>query len=314
MIALLQVVIPVFLVCGAGYLLTRTRYLSDPHIDGLNRYTQGFAIPCLLFSAALNLDFGAVFDPRLLGAFYAGNTTAFLIGMLGARFLFGRRPGEAVAVGFGALFSNSVILGVPIVERAFGGEALQATFAIVAIHAPFCYFLGITVMEFARADGRGLLGTGRAVINAMLHNALMIGLLLGIGANLGGVSLPAVLADALDLVVRSALPAALVGLGGVLTRYRLRSSLGEALMVSFLSLVVHPGITFVLAHHVFDLPVPFVQGAVLTAAMAPGVNAYVFAALYNRAMGAAASSVLLATGLSVFSVSVWLSILNTTLG
>ena len=43
--------------------------------------------------------------------------------------------------------------------------------------------------------------------------------------------------------------------------------------------------------------------------MAPGVNAYIFANLYGHAKRVAASSVLIATGLSVFSVWGWLAVL-----
>ena len=308
--ALLQVVLPVFIVCGAGWMAVRLGYFKDSHIDGLNRFTQSFAIPVLLFRAAMDLDLGAVFDWRLLASFYVGNTTTFFLGIIGARLIFGRRPGDSVAIGFGALFSNSVILGIPIMERAFGGDALAALFAIVSIHAPFCYLLGITVMEISRADGRGPLGTARAVVNAMVRNALMVGLALGFAVNISGVALPGVVLDAIDLIVAAALPTALIGLGGVLTRYRLRRSLGEAGMISVLSLIVHPSIAFALSVWVFALPDPFVRAAVLTAAMAPGVNAYIFASLYNRAEGAAASTVLLATALSILSVSVWLNILT----
>ncbi len=273
-------------------------------------FTQQFAIPCLLFRAAMNLDFGAVFDWRLLFSFYAGCTTTFFLGMIGARMIFGRRPGEAVAVGFGSLFSNSVILGLPIVERAYGTSAVEAALAIVAIHAPFCYLLGITVMEIARADGDTLAGTVAKIGRAMLRNALLIGLALGFVVNASGIALPETVLAAIDMLVRSALPAALFALGGMLTRYRLRASLGESVMTSALSLVLHPTITFLLASVVFALPDPFVQAAVLTAAMAPGVNTYVFASMYQRAQGTAASTVLLATILSVGSVSVWLSVLG----
>jgi len=310
MLVLLQVVLPVFLVAGAGYVAVRLNYLRDSHVDGLNRFTQGFAIPCLLFNAARQMDLGAVFDWRLLLSFYGGAVASFFLGILGARAIFGRRPGEAVAIGFGALFSNSVILGVPIMARAFPGAAQEAQFAIISIHAAVAYMLGITVMEISRADGRGPVETLRAALRAMVHNALMVGLALGFAANLSGLSLPGVVEDALDMVIAAALPTALIGLGGVLTRYAIRASLGEAGMVSVLSLVVHPSIAFALSAWVFDLPEPFVQAAVLTAAMAPGVNAYIFASLYNRAEDAAASAVLLATGLSVMSVSVWLNILH----
>lgn len=310
MLQLIQVVLPVFMVIGAGYICVRLDYFSDEAIDGLTRFSQAFAIPCLLFRATLNLDIGAVFDPGLLAAFYIGNTATFFLGLIGARTLFRRRPGESVAIGFGALFSNSVILGLPIIERAFGGDALSAAYIIVALHAPYCYLLGITVMEISRADGRGARETARAVANALFRNALMIGIALGFAANFAGVTLPGPVSAGLDLVVAGALPAALFGLGGVLTRYRIRASVGEAMMIAFLSLVIHPTITFTLAHYVLDLPVPFVRGAVLTAAMAPGVNSYIFARMYQRAEDSAASTVLLATGISVFSVSVWLAILH----
>jgi predicted permease len=40
--------------------------------------------------------------------------------------------------------------------------------------------------------------------------------------------------------------------------------------------------------------------------MAPGINSYLFAAMYQRGQGVAASTVLLATASSVISVSAWL--------
>jgi predicted permease len=55
----------------------------------------------------------------------------------------------------------------------------------------------------------------------------------------------------------------------------------------------------------------FIKGAVITAAMAPGINVYIFANMYDRARGTAASSVLVGTVASLFSVTFWLYILGT---
>jgi len=49
----------------------------------------------------------------------------------------------------------------------------------------------------------------------------------------------------------------------------------------------------------------------MTAAMPPGINAYIFAALYGRAMRVAASTVLVATAASVLTAWVWLALLGT---
>ena len=58
-----------------------------------------------------------------------------------------------------------------------------------------------------------------------------------------------------------------------------------------------------------DLSDGALRSAILTAAMAPGINAYVFANMYGKARRVAASSVLMATGLSILSVWLWLAVL-----
>lgn len=306
---LIDVVLPVFLIIGAGYLATRFGYFKDTAVDGIMVFAQNFAIPCLLFRAIMDLELGVAMDLRLLGSFYIGAITCFFLGMLGARYIFNRRPGEAVAIGFAALFSNSVLLGLPIMERAFGSDALGPNFAILAIHAPVCYFLGITVMEITRADGRNAAGTARLVVRSMFRNALMIGLALGFAVNFSQLTVPAPLLDASDMLVRAALPTALFGLGGVLTRYKLRDKLGQVAMIGVLSLFLHPIIVWTLSVEVFALPVEMVRSAVLTAAMAPGANAYIFASMYQRGQDVNSSAVLILTFVSIFTATFWLSIL-----
>ncbi len=309
-LTLVTVVLPVFLVIAGGYAATRFGLFPPTGVDGLMIFTQNFAVPCLLFRGIVDLDLGTVFDARLMISFYTGAVICFAAGILGVRHIFNRRPGEAVAIGFGALFSNSLLLGIPIMERAYGAGALAPNFAILSIHAPFGYLLGITVMEFIRADGRGLKGTIQAVARALFRNALMIGLLLGFLVNVSGIDLPEPPRVAVDMMADAALPAALFGLGGVLTRYGIRGSLGETALIAFLSLILHPAIAYGLSELYFGLPPEFVRSAVVTASMAPGVNAYVFANLYDRGQAEAASVVLLATAASVITVSVWLSILG----
>ncbi len=307
---LLEVVLPVFLVIGAGYIAVTLRVFKRTAVDGLMVFTQSFAIPCLLFLNIMFLDLGKVFDWRMMVSFYSGALFVFVVGIIGARVVFKRRPGDSVAIGFSAMFSNTVLLGLPIMERAFGAEALAGNFAIISIHAPLIYLVGITTMEASRADGRGLTGTISAVLKAMFRNSLMIGLGLGFIVNLGDITLPSTVVSAVETMARAALPAALFGLGGILTRYSLKASIGEAGMITTLKLMIHPAIAYVMCTMVFDLSLEFTRSAVVTASMAPGVNSYVFANMYNRAKGAAASAVLLATATSVVSATFWLWIIG----
>lgn len=308
MAALIDVILPVFLVIGFGYVAVWKGYFSDSGVDGLMKFTQGFAIPCLLFRAISSLDLQQNFDLTLLGSFYAGAFAGFLAGLLGARYLFGRDWEDSVAIGFCGLFSNSLLLGLPITERAYGVTALEANYAIIAVHSPFCYAVGITAMEIARNRGGSIAALPGKVISGMFHNALIVGISLGFIVNLGGIPLPSVLTDAIDLMVRAALPAALFGLGGVLYRYRPEGDMRTILYVVAISLVLHPAIVWGLAK-TNDLSDAALRSAILTAAMAPGINTYVFANMYGKARRVAASAVLMGTGLSIFTVWVWLYLL-----
>ncbi|MGH1355767.1 MAG: AEC family transporter [Thalassovita sp.] len=305
---LLNVVLPVFLVIGFGYAAVWRGLLTESQVDGLMIFAQNFAIPSLLFLAISKLDLAQSFDWRLLLSFYTGAATCFALAMLGARFLFGRPWEDSVAIGFVGLFSNSLLLGLPITERAFGTDALGGNYAIIAVHSPFCYMLGITVMEITRARSRSPLKLARQVATAMFRNALVLGLILGFAVNLTGTTLPAPLTAALELMVRAALPAALFGLGGVLFRYRPEGDLKVIAFVLAIGLLVHPLLVLGLAKGM-NLSMASERSAVLTAAMAPGVNTYLFANMYGVGKRVAASSILLGTILCIFTAWVWLQIL-----
>ncbi|MEM9522604.1 MAG: AEC family transporter [Pseudomonadota bacterium] len=308
MSALLDVILPVFLVIGFGYVARWRGLFPDVYIDGLTKFTQGFAIPCLLFGAIAELDLDQSFDPRLLFSFYLGAVAGFLAGLFGARLFFDRSWEDCIAIGFCGLFSNSVLLGLPITERAYGEDALASNYAIVALHAPFCYGLGITAMEIVRARTVSKWRLLRIVSAAMFKNALIIGIGLGFLFNLARLPIPGIAIDAVNLMARAALPAALFGLGGVLYRYRPEGDVKAILYICAVSLVLHPIVVWTVGRSV-SLDLDAFRSSVLTAAMAPGINAYLFASMYGAARRVAASSVLIGTTLSILTIWCWLLIL-----
>ena len=150
--ALLDVILPVFIVIGFGYAAVWRGFFSDEGVDAVMKFTQNFAIPCLLFRAMSTLELDQGFSVPLLASFYLGATICFGLGIVGARLMFKRDWPDAIAIGFCCLYSNSVLLGLPVTERAYGAGALAGNFAIVALHTPFCYLLGVLTMEFAKCS------------------------------------------------------------------------------------------------------------------------------------------------------------------
>ena len=308
MSALLDVIIPVFLIIGFGYCTVWSKLFSTDTIDGLMKFTQNFAIPVLLFDAIAKVDLVNVFDFNLFFSFYVGATAGFLIGFLGSRYMFQRSLEDSVVIGFCCLFSNTVMLGLPITERAYGEEALKHNYAIVSVHAPFCYFLGITVMELVRSTEKSISKKTLVIFKAMFSNALVVGIVLGFLVNILGIDLAKTIQASIDMITAVALPAALFGMGGVLYQYRPEGDIGPITMVCLVSLLLHPVIVWItgLSSGLTDMQM---RSAVITAAMAPGINTYVFANIYGRAKRVASTGVLLSTAFSIGTVWVWLSLL-----
>lgn len=310
MFAVLSVIGPVFALVVLGYFSVRFRLYPEAGVGGLISFVNNFATPCLLFQAMLKVDFNSAFNPKYLFSFYIGAFACFAISYIVARTIFKRRAGESVAIGFSAYFTNTVLLGLPIIQRAYGDDALPLLFVIVGFHAPLLMSFGMIVMEFARRDGEPL---GKAIsqsLTRVLCNPLLIGISLGIAMNVSGFTLPEIIDDATKMLATAVLPAALFGLGGALVQYKLRESWGQALFASLLKLVVHPLIALIFAHYIFELSFELVRVAVLTAAMPSGLNVYIFATFYNRSTDVAANTVLQSTVLGVISISAWLLILQ----
>jgi predicted permease len=312
MLSILGVVLPVFLIVGTGYSAVRWFGFRDSGIDGLIGYTLRVAIPLLLFRAMLGIDLGRAFDPPLLGAFYLGAFVTYGGTILLAMAVWRRHADEAIAIGFCALFSNTLLLGLPILERAYGDPVMPAAFSIIALHAPVMYLVGISSMELVRGAGSGLGATARRAGRAIFSNAMTIAIAAGLALNLSGLPLPEPVMAAVTLVAASALPAALFGLGGALTRYRLRDDVGVGAMTALMATLLHPAIVWALTGQVLRLDMDAVRAAVVLSAMPTGMNGYMFASMYDRGQGAAASTVLLGTGLSVATASFWLWLLGGT--
>ena len=206
LLSVLTTILPVFLILGLGYAVAKLNYVPVSVADGLNAYALKVGVPILLFMAMYRLDFSQAFHFQMLVGFYTGAVSCFVIGIILARFLWNRRPGESIAVGFCALFSNTLLLGVPIAHLAFGQIISAPVFGIIALHASLLYTIGMFSMEFARSDGRRLSETVQAATVSIAANPLMAGIVLGLLANFFKLPLPAFAITALDMIVATAIP------------------------------------------------------------------------------------------------------------
>ena len=165
-------------------------------------------------------------------------------------------------------------------------------------------------MEASRSDKVNLVKTLIDTLKQLITNPLTIGIVLGFIANLTQFQLPEFVEIAVFKMAATALPIALFGLSAVLVSYKITSQLPQVSFTCFIKLILHPLLAFLTAKYLFNLPNETIRPIALIAAMPSGINAYVFASMYDKATGNAATTILFSTLLSIVTISICLSVLS----
>jgi malonate transporter len=310
MLQVLNVVIPVFAIMALGYVAVRLRLYPAEGVKGLVAFVNNFATPCLLFQAMVTSDFSAAFNPAIIIPFYVGSFFSLLFGSIVAIRLFRTKPGEGVASGFSATFANTVLIGIPILQRAYGGDALPVALSIIALHAPLLITTGMVAMELVRRDGMPLHRSLGVAVVRVVQNPLLWGVGLGFVVNRLNLTLPEMGTSFLTLMGAAVTPVALFGLGGALNEYRISESWLQAGAMSVFKLIIHPIIAYVLMIHVLHVPHEMARYGILLSAMPSGINAYIFATYYDRGVNVATNTILISTLASIATLAGWLYFLG----
>ena len=303
-------ILPVFLLIAAGFISSYLQFLKKNLVDNLAKFFQDFGIPFLLFFNFAILDLNNAFDFRIIFSFYSSMIISFVIISCGSYFIFKQPYMNSITLGFCAMFSNGVLLGLPISELAYGSESLFTNYTIIIGHAPLCYLVGITLIEVIKTEKTTFALGLKNTVTAILFNNLAVGILLGIGFNFLDLKFSTNSEELLKKGTSWIIPLALFTMGGVLYYYRIATSYQLPFAIIFTSLLVQPTIVYLLGRYSWGIEIEMLRNAVIMAAMAPGLNAYFFANMYDNSKDLVATTILLATGLTVFSSSFWIYFLS----
>ncbi|MEO3428840.1 AEC family transporter [Pelagibius sp. CAU 1746] len=308
MLSILETVLPIFGLVLCGYLVGRLRWMSEEAIKGLNTFVFYFAIPALLFRAMAR-GMGPV-EFTIVGGYFTAVLVTFLLALAVARLVFRTGPVEQVLFGMGSVFSNTVLLAIPLIFTVLGEAAGLRLMLIITFHAVIILPVITVLIEFRRGAGQGWRRLAGQTLRAIALNPIILALVLGIAYGLTGAPLPGAGERFLALLGGAAAPCALFALGASLTAFELRGDIKETLAMVAMKLLVHPAVMAVLAFWVFELPPLAATVAVITAATPVGANVFIMARQYDIYLGRAASAVLISTALSVVTLTFLLALLR----
>ena len=300
---------PVLALGLIGYFATRFGFFLGSHRDGLSKYVFDFAVPMLLFSAVVELEPPKASATDLFASYYIPLVTVFALGLLVSWLLLKRSVIESMVVGLGSCFSNTVLLGIPLIPRALGDDALFPLFLLISVHG-ITIFTAVTIaIEIARGRDAGLANLPKQVLSGLIGNPLIVGLTLGFLWKLTDLGIHPIAADMFHLVATSVTPAALFVLGSSLASYSISGSIGPALLVTILKNTVHPLAVFVLGSWL-DLEMLWLSVATMLAAMPTGMNMYLFASRYQVSPPTATTSIFISTVSSIITISIVIALLK----
>lgn len=307
MLIALFVVAPVIAVIVLGYGAARRGVFSDDNVTTLNRFVFVLAAPALLFRNVALTEFPETLSIGLWLAYYGPMLAIMALAFFVARLLFrARATADYVIFAFGGGFSNTVMLGIPIILTAFGPDAGLPLFLILAFHGLLVFTIALICLEAATNPDLRLSDLPPKLVAAMREQVVVMALAAGVIWNFTGLGLAAPIDRFLALLGSAAIPVALIAVGGRLAFIKIGDNLTPALFIGAFKLVVMPLAVYGAAQYLFALPPLYVATLTLLSAMPTGVFAAVFAAQYQNAEAEASSAITVTTVLSALSVSVWL--------
>jgi predicted permease len=301
--AIVNIVLPVFAIMGAGYAAGRAGLLGEHAPGALNAFVFYVALPALFFNSMAQIEVEQVFYWPFIAAFGGGLVGTFGLAFVVAIFVFPNRLAVHALHGMSAVFSNTGYMGVPLLLIAFGEEGLLPGIIGTVITGVVMMAATTVLIEL---DGEGDETATQLAKDAFLgvvKSPLLQSAVAGILWSWAGLPVPTPLARFCDLMGSTAGPCALFAMGLFMVGKPLTAGLVEVGWLSALKLLVMPAITYWLAFHVMHMEPVWAQGAVIQAALPTGALVFVLANRYGLYIQRATAAIVISTLLSVGTLS-----------
>ena len=298
--------IPVVLLIAVGFLAGKRQWIGSGSVKDLSSLVFMVLAPALLFRTMATqqnpqVDFKAL-------TIYFGVALVVYFGVIAA-LGFSRR---SAVLALAATFSNTVMIGVPLVGLAYGEAGLFILFTLISLHALVLLTVATIVLEFAVAREQAVQGQPvtraamaatvlGAVRNAVIH-PVPLPIIAGLLFAQTGLQIPDVIDRPLQLLGNSFGPLALVMVGVTMAANPAGAQLRGAFMVALAKNVAHPAL-MAAAGWVLGLRGVPLAVMVIAASLPIGANVFLFSQRYGVAMPLITASVAVSTMVALFSVS-----------
>jgi predicted permease len=310
MIAIVNVVLPVFGIILAGYLCGWFRVLGEASSEALNRFVYFLALPALFFVSMARVPVGDVFNWRFLAAYVGGVAVTALAAVGVGRMMFPNRPAATGLQGLAAIFANTGYMGIPLLVTAFGPAAALPAIIATVLNGAVIMAVGIFIVEMDLSRERGAAGVVLDALAGVAKSPLVLAGAAGILASSANIAVPEALGRFCDILGAAAPPAALFAIGLFMVGRSMTAGLGETGWLVLHKLLVQPLATAGIAFALLPMDRVWAASAVTLAALPTGSLVFVLAQQYDVYTQRATAVILVSTIASVVTLSGLFAILG----
>ena len=305
MLPVLSVVVPVFALILAGFIAGKAGKLGPNASAEINRFVVWLALPAQLFTFTANSDWQTLWQPGFIIAFSAG-CFAVYIALLLYRWYHTRDWVAASFTGLSGSYANTGYMGIPLCLLALGDSGLAP--AVIATLVVVCGLFGLAIVfiEFGKQSHKPWYEIIAIVLGSLAKNPLLVAPIAGAAWSASGLQMVEPAQQFLSFLAAAASPCALVSIGLFLMQ-KSEGKVSGVWSLTFIKLIVQPGVAWLVAGPILGLPLFWVQAAVLMSALPTGTGPFMLAQYY-QADGSAISRIVLQTTLGsivTLSMIIW---------
>lgn len=297
--------LPVVLLIAIGFIAGRAGWIRAEAIKDLSNLVFMVLTPALLFRTMSSVHVEQLnFKPVTM---YFVAALLLFFGML-AWLGWSRR---AAVLALASTFSNTVMIGIPLIGLAYGQAGLVTLFTLISVHSLILLTIATVVLEMVAAREERAAGQGKqrhmaltvlaAVKSGVIH-PVPLPIIVGLLFAQTGLVLPDVVDKPLHLLGSAFGPVALVLVGVTLTQVQVGPYLKSALGISLLKNLVLPLLVAALGLGLGMEGLPLTV-MIVTASLPMGANVFLFAQRYEVAQDLVTASMAVSTVIGLATIT-----------
>lgn len=309
MTIILNLALPFFGLVLLGAIAERRFGIEERGLAWLNVFVFYFAVPPLVFQSLVEAPVENLLNWPFFGVTALSTYLIFVVMLAVALVGYRARMASAAIQASSASYGNLVYLGLPIAIGVFGQNAVVPAALIACLDNLIQFSLVPIVAGLGNGRGADPKTVTIGILRNIALNPLIIASVLGIVVNFAGLPIPQPLDTLLSMLGRAAAPAALFALGVTVALRPLAGFRGEIPVILALKILVHPLLVYGLLQ-LITVDASWAGVALILAAMPTAANVFVLATQYRAFVAGASNIILLSTGISVFTVSLLMYLID----